>query len=66
MKPFRRFWNRMAGVLFGRQHEAEMARELEMHIQMQTEDNLRRGMSPGEARREAVLKFARHRHSRWW
>jgi predicted permease len=57
MKPLRRFWNRMGGVLFGRQHEAEMARELEMHIQMQTEDNLRCGMSPGEARREAVLKF---------
>jgi len=47
----------MAGALLGRQREAEMARELETHIQMQTEDNLRSGMPAGQARREAVLKF---------
>jgi putative ABC transport system permease protein len=34
-----------------------MARELESHIRMQTEDNMRQGMTAAQARREAVMKF---------
>lgn len=57
MKPVRRMWNRLMGTLLGHRREAEMAREMESHIVMQTEDNLRAGMSPEQARRAAVLKF---------
>lgn len=57
MKPLRRFWNRISGTLFGYRREADMARELASHLQMQTEDNLRLGMSPEDARRAAVLRF---------
>jgi len=41
----------------GARQRQEFTAELESHIQMQAEDNLRLGMSPGEARRAAVLKF---------
>jgi putative ABC transport system permease protein len=41
----------------GRQRERELAEELESHIRMQTDDNLRLGMPPDEARRAAMLKF---------
>jgi predicted permease len=34
-----------------------MAEEIESHVQMQTEDNLRSGMTPEQARREAILKL---------
>ncbi len=57
MKPLRRGWRRLLGSLRGSAHERELADELAAHIDMQTEDNLRAGMSPEEARRAAVLKF---------
>ena len=57
MKPLRRGWKRLTGMLAGSRREPELADEIEMHLQMQTEDNLKLGMSPQEARRAAVLKF---------
>ncbi len=57
MKRVRRAWNRLVGVFAGSRRETELASEIETHLQMQTEDNLRLGMPPAEARRQAVLKF---------
>jgi predicted permease len=57
MKALRRVWNRLAGSLAGGRREAELADEFESHIGMLTEENLRRGMSPAEARRAALLVF---------
>jgi len=57
MRWLRRGWKRAAGVRAGARREQEFAAELESHIQMQTEDNLRLGVSREEARRAAVLKF---------
>jgi hypothetical protein len=37
--------------------EEELSEELQFHIDMQTEENVRAGMSPQEARRQAVLLF---------
>jgi predicted permease len=37
--------------------EGEMESELRFHIEMQTEENLRLGMEPAEARRQAALAF---------
>ncbi len=53
MGALRRFAN-----LFRRPRlDAEIAEELKAHIEMRIEDNLARGMTPAEARREALLRF---------
>ncbi len=57
MKPLRRAWQRIVGMFTSGRREREMAAEMEGHIDMQTEDNIRLGMSPEEARRAARLKF---------
>src|SRR5262245_30272665 len=57
MKVLWRLIARLRGTLSGRRNDSDMAEELESHIQMQTDDNIRSGMSPDEARRAAVLKF---------
>jgi len=56
MKRMRRTWIRLMGTLTGSRHESELTDEIESHLQMQTEDNLRLGMSPQRARRAAVLQ----------
>ena len=38
-------------------HDREFAEEIETHLQMHLEDNLRSGMSPPQARRAAILKL---------
>jgi putative ABC transport system permease protein len=46
---------RLAG-LFGREErDRELAEELESHLQMHVDDNVRAGMSPREARRRALV-----------
>jgi predicted permease len=55
MKLLRRAWRRACG--FFRRKDAELAAEIQTHIEFQTEDNIRAGMSPEEARRSAILKF---------
>lgn len=57
MKALRRTWKRLLGTLGGARRDGELQTEFESHLAMQTEDNIRAGMSPREARRAAVLKF---------
>ncbi len=46
------------GGLFGkRRRDQELAEEMESHLQMHIEDNLRSGMPPEDARREALIKL---------
>ncbi len=46
------------GSLFNKQrHDGELSAELESHLQMHIEDNLRAGMTPEEARRQALIKL---------
>ena len=57
MKHLRVLWKRVAG-LFGRdERDADLAGELEFHVELQTQDNLRAGMSAAEARRQALIKL---------
>ena len=57
MRRLRR-WARQAVGLFGAaQRDAELADEIESHLQLHTEENIRRGMLPDAARRAAVLKL---------
>ena len=37
--------------------EERLRAEIEAHIALQAEDNLRAGLSPEESRRQAILKF---------
>ena len=47
----------MNGLFFKQRHDRELAAELESHLQLHIEDNLRAGMSPDTARREALMKL---------
>ncbi len=57
MKSLRRFFKRLVNLRAGRAQEQRLREEIQDHIAMQTEDNLRAGLSPVEARRQALLKF---------
>jgi len=48
---------RFAGLLNKDRKDREFQEELDSHIQMHTEDNLRLGMTPAEARRQAMIKM---------
>jgi putative ABC transport system permease protein len=57
IRQLRGWLSRMGGG-FGREaRERELAEELESHIQMHVEDNIRAGLPEGEARRQALLKL---------
>ena len=57
MRKLRALWIRSAGVFARERAGAEFAAELESHLQMHIEDNLRSGMTPQEARRQAPIKL---------
>jgi len=57
MKSLRRFFTRLSGFAAGRREDQRWREEMEEHLAQQTADNLRAGMPPFEARRQAVLKF---------
>ena len=57
MKALKRFFKRLANVAAGRHHNQRLKEEIEEHLARQTEENVRAGMRPAEARREAILKF---------
>jgi putative ABC transport system permease protein len=57
MKSLRRFFTRLSGFAAGRREDQRLREEMEEHLAQQTADNLRAGMPPFEARRQAVLKF---------
>ncbi len=57
MRSLRRFLARMANVVTRRAQDERLREEIEEHITLQTDENLRVGLSPVEARRQAMLKF---------
>jgi predicted permease len=57
MRRFRASWARLRGVFSRRDTEREFATELESHLRMHTDDNLRRGMTYEEARRQALIQL---------
>jgi predicted permease len=57
MKRLRAFVCRLAGLVPNARREQELADEIESHLHMHIDDNLRRGMTPNEARRDALLKL---------
>jgi macrolide transport system ATP-binding/permease protein len=57
MRWLRVFAVRVAGLFAKSQRDREFAAELDSHLQMHIDDNLRSGMSAQEARRQALLKL---------
>ncbi len=57
MKRLRAWALRLTGIFSKQRREQEFADEIEGHLQMQIDDNLRAGMTPEQARRDAILKL---------
>jgi predicted permease len=57
MRSVRVWFFRVAGLFDKQRREREMAQELESHLQLHIDDNLRAGMTPVEARRQALIKL---------
>src|SRR5882762_4159910 len=48
---------RLSGLFRKNKHDAEFSSEIESHLQMHTNENLRAGMSAADARRQALIKL---------
>jgi putative ABC transport system permease protein len=57
MNNLRKYISRLSGVFNKTKQDRELADEIESHLQFHIDDNLRAGMSPAEARRQALRKF---------
>ena len=57
MKSLRRFFTRLVSFATRRTQEERLREEIEEHIALQAAENLRAGLPPVEARRQAMLKF---------
>jgi macrolide transport system ATP-binding/permease protein len=57
MRRLRTWLRRLGGALGVNRREREMSDEIESHLQLHIDDNLRTGMTPDEARRQASLSL---------
>ncbi len=57
MKFLRRFFIRLSNLATGRSADQRLRDEIAEHLVFQTEENMRAGMAPAEARRQAALKL---------
>ena len=55
MKTLRAWFARVRGTFGSANAERELSAEIESHLQLHIDDNIRAGMTPAEARRRAVL-----------
>jgi hypothetical protein len=57
MRVLKRFLARLRKFAMGGGGDERIREEIEMHLAMQTQENIRAGMPPAEARRQARMKF---------
>ena len=57
MRALRRFLIRLISWSTRQEADERLRSEMEEHLTLQTEENIRAGLSPAEARRQAALKF---------
>ncbi|HEY2352610.1 MAG TPA: ABC transporter permease [Candidatus Acidoferrum sp.] len=57
MRSVQIFFLRLAGVFHKSKDDRAFAEELEGHLQMHTDENIRKGMDAAEARRNALIKL---------
>jgi predicted permease len=54
---FKRFLSRLKTLLKGHRFRSELDEEMAFHMDLLTQDLIRQGMEPGEARRQARIRF---------
>src|SRR5215472_17553085 len=57
MRSLRRFFTRLVNSAARRTNDARLREEMEQHIAFETAENIRAGLLPAAARRQALLKF---------
>lgn len=57
MRSLRRLWMRTWHFMTRQNNERRLREEIEQHLALETEANIRAGVAPAEARRTALLKF---------
>lgn len=57
MRFIRRLWTRVLKFASGNTGDRRLREEITEHLALQMEENIRAGMTPAEARRQAILKF---------
>ena len=57
MRPLRAWLSRLGGFLRPAPGERDFAAEIESHLDHHIDDNIRAGMTPSEARRQALIKL---------
>src|SRR5262249_12764767 len=57
MRQLRRLWMRLRATIGSEHSDRDFRDELESILQMHTDDNLRAGMTPEEARRQALIRL---------
>ncbi len=57
MKKLREWTGRIGGLFNKQQKDQELDDEIESHLQLHIEDNLQSGMTPREARRQALIRL---------
>ena len=61
MRRLRELILRFGGLFNKQRKDRELEEEIESHVQMHIEDNLRLGMTPEEARRQTMIQVGRDR-----
>lgn len=57
MRPLKRLLSRIWNFTVNRRGDSRLREEIEEHIELQAEENIRAGLLPAEARRQARLRF---------
>jgi predicted permease len=57
MSWMRAWFSRLGGLAGKDRREKDLSEEMDSHLQLHIDDNLRAGMSPAQARREAIMKL---------
>jgi predicted permease len=57
MRKLRALWIRLHGMIGARRHDADFAAELETHVALHTDAGIRAGLTPQEARRQALISL---------
>ena len=57
MRRLKRFLARMGNLLSGKRGDQRLREEIELHLALETDANLRAGMTPEDAHRRAMVKF---------
>ena len=57
MRTVRQFFTRLRNFVTRRRDDDRLKEEIAEHLALQTAENIKAGLPPAEARRQAMLKF---------